>query len=144
VVAHSDLNCLSVLQYAIDVLKVRHVLVVGHLGCGGVRAALQGTRVGLIDSWLQHIRDVADKHRDSLDLLPDETARVNRLCELNAVEQAVNVCRTTVVRDAWSRGQKLSVHAWVYNLCDGLVLDLGFSVEKETDLQNSYLRTIRA
>ena len=128
VVTGSDLNCLSVLQYAVDVLKVKHVIVVGHYGCGGVRAALEDRRVGLVDNWLQHVRDVAFQHRNELAAVAAGDARVNRLCELNALEQALNVCETTVVRDAWDRGQALWVHAWVYGLSDGRVRDLDFCV----------------
>ena len=126
VVVHTDLNCLSVLQYAVDVLRVRHVIVCGHLGCGGVVAALEGTRHGLIDNWLRHVVDVGEKHADELERLrPDE--RVDRLCELNVVEQVSNVCQTTIVEDAWARGQQLTVHGLVYGLQDGLLRDLGVS-----------------
>ncbi|HKP76050.1 MAG TPA: carbonate dehydratase, partial [Longimicrobiaceae bacterium] len=110
VVVHTDLNCLSVLQFAVDVLKVRHVMVVGHYGCGGVAAALNNAKLGLIDNWLRHVQDVAARHRDALDALPEGEARVDRLCELNAIEQAVNLCQTTIVQDAWARGQALTVH----------------------------------
>ncbi len=127
VVAHSDLNCLSVLQFAVDVLRVRHVMVVGHYGCGGVRAALEDSAHGLIDNWLRHVQDVRLKHRDALDAVSEEE-RPNRLCELNVAEQVVNVARTTVIRDAWARGQDVSVHGWVYSLADGLVRDLGVTL----------------
>ena len=130
VVVHTDLNCLSVLQFAVDVLKVRHVMVVGHYGCGGVRAALENAQLGLIDNWLRHVQDVRATHREMLDALDDEAARADRLCELNVLEQAANVCDTTVVRDAWARGQPLAVHAWIYGLHDGLLRDLGFAVGK--------------
>jgi len=130
VVVHTDLNCLSVIQYAVDVLKVRHVMVVGHYGCGGVRAAYEGTQSGLIDNWLRHVQDVRATHRALLEALPDPVSRINRLCELNVLEQAANVCETTIVRDAWARGQPLAVHAWIYDLHDGLLRDLGFSVCK--------------
>jgi carbonic anhydrase len=130
VVVHTDLNCLSVIQYAVDVLKVRHVMVVGHYGCGGVRAAYEGTQSGLIDNWLRHVHDVRVVHRDLLDALPDAASRIDRLCELNVLEQAANVCETTIVRDAWGRGQPLAVHAWIYDLNDGLLRDLGFTVSK--------------
>ena len=128
VVVHTDLNCLSVIQYAVDVLKVKHVIVTGHYGCGGVRAALFGDRVGLADNWLHHVHDVRDKHLEKIMALklPDE--RLNRLCELNVIEQVANVCRTTIVRDAWERGQELSVHGWVYTLHDGLLHDLNLTV----------------
>jgi carbonic anhydrase len=127
VVVHTDLNCLSVLQFAVDVLKVRHVMVVGHYGCGGVRAAAEDARMGLIDNWLRHVQDVRDKHRAELDTIADETERLDRLCELNVTEQVRNVCETTVVRDAWLRGQPLTVHGWVYRLHNGLINDLGVS-----------------
>ena len=127
VVVHTDLNCLSVLQYAVDVLGVRHVIVCGHYGCGGVSAALAGTRHGLIDNWLRHVTDVADKHAAELDSLPADR-RLDRLCELNVAEQVSNVCQTTIVGDAWARGQRLTVHGFVYGLEDGLLRDLGVSV----------------
>jgi carbonic anhydrase len=128
VVAHTDLNCLSVLQYAVEVLGVRHVIVCGHYGCGGVQAALEGAKLGLIDNWLRHVQDVRAKHAGLVDGLAEPTARADRLCELNVLEQAVHVCRTTVVEDAWVvRGQALAVHAWIYRLDDGLLRDLGFS-----------------
>ena len=125
VVVHTDLNCLSVLQYAVDVLEVRHVIVCGHYGCSGVKAALDDTKLGLIDNWLRHVQDVANVQRAALDGL-DGVARVDRLCELNVIEQARHVCETTVVQDAWARGQVLSVHAWIYGLRDGQLSDLGF------------------
>ncbi len=128
VVAHSDLNCLSVLQYAVDVLQVRHVIVCGHYGCGGVRAVVQGDRVGLADNWLRHVQDVRDKHAAAVDAAGEIAARVNRLCELNVVEQVANVAQTTVVRDAWARGQSLKVHGWIYGIGDGLLNDLRVSV----------------
>ena len=124
VVVHTDLNCLSVLQYAVDVLRVKHVIVCGHYGCGGVAAALAGTRHGLIDNWLRHVTDVREKHAAELTALPQDR-RLDRLCELNVVEQVVNVSQTTVVRDAWARGQELTVHGWIYDLRDGLLRDLG-------------------
>ena len=127
-VVHTDLNCLSVLQYAIDVLHVAHVIVCGHYGCGGVRAALDGARLGLIDNWLRHVQDVHAKYQGEVDNAGDINERVNRLCELNVIEQAAHVCKTTVVQDAWERKQPLAVHAWIYGLEDGLLRDLGFSV----------------
>ena len=128
VVVHTDLNCLSVLQFAVDVLKVSHIMVVGHYGCGGVRAALEGAKLGLIDNWLRHVQDVHAAHQDLVDCIAEPNARVNRLCELNVLEQAMNVCETTVVQDAWARGQPLAVHAWIYGLEDGLLRDLSFAV----------------
>jgi carbonic anhydrase len=124
VVVHTDLNCLSVLQYAVDVLSVEHVIVCGHYGCGGIRAALSGASLGLIDNWLRHVQDIRDRHTAELDDAGDEPARVDRLCELNVVAQVRNVCQTTIVQDAWRRGQTLSVHGWVYSLQDGLLRDL--------------------
>ena len=126
VVVHTDLNSLSVLQYAVDVLAVAHVVVCGHYGCGGVRAALEDARHGLIDNWLRHVLDVEEKHADEIASLP-ESSRLDRLCELNVVEQVANVCQTTIVEDAWSRGQELTVHGLVYGLRDGLLRDLGVS-----------------
>lgn len=127
VVVHTDLNCLSVLQYAVDVIKVEDVIVCGHYGCGGIRAAWDAVPLGLIDNWLRHIQDVADRHRDVLAAEPVLERRVDRLCELNVLEQTANVCRTSIVRDAWARGQTLTVHAWIYSLQDGLLRDLEFS-----------------
>ena len=133
VVVHTDLNCLSVLQYAVDALKVRHIIVCGHYGCGGVRAALAGTKLGLIDNWLRHVQDVNQKRATELArLTPD--AREDRLCELNVLEQAINVCETTIVQDAWERGQALTVHAWVYGLDDGILRDLQFDVDSNREL----------
>src|SRR5881227_1207283 len=127
-VVHTDINCLSAIQFAVDVLKVRHIIVCGHYGCGGVRAALRDDRLGLVDNWLRHVQDVRWKHLAELDLLASEEERHRRLCELNVVEQVVNVSQTTVVRDAWTRGQALSVHGWIYDLHDGLLRDLDVSV----------------
>ena len=127
VVVHTDLNCLSVLQYAVDVLRIEHVIVCGHYGCGGVAAALEGSRHGLIDNWLRHVQDVAAKHGEELAGLPS-TRRLDRLCELNVVEQVENVAQTTIVEDAWARGQELTIHGLVYGLEDGLLRDLGVSV----------------
>ncbi len=126
-VVHTDLNCLSVLQYALDVLRVEHVIVCGHYGCGGIAAADRAAPLGLIDNWLRHIQDVAERRRALLAREPDPARRADRLCELNVLEQAHNVCRTTIAQDAWSRGQPLSVHAWIYRLTDGLVQDLDFT-----------------
>ena len=127
VVVHTDLNCLSVLQFALDVLAVQHVVVCGHYGCGGVKAALEGSRHGLVDNWLRHVMDVAEKHADELASLPEDR-RHDRLCELNAVEQVMNVCQTTIVEDVWARGQELTVHGLVYSLADGLLRDLDVSI----------------
>ena len=125
VVVHTDLNCLSVLQFAIDVLKVRHVIVCGHYGCGGVKAALEDAPLGLINNWLRHVQDVAHQHAPQLAAVDGE-ARVDRLCELNVLDQARHVCETTVVQDAWSRGQAIDVHAWIYGLHNGRLRDLQF------------------
>ena len=128
VVVHTDLNCLSVVQFAVDVLKVEHIMVVGHYGCGGVRAALFGDRLGLVDNWLHHIHDVRDKHADALHAIGLSNERANRLCELNVIEQVANVCQTTIVRDAWERRQELAVHGWIYGLNNGLLRDLQATV----------------
>ncbi|MBL8525507.1 MAG: carbonate dehydratase [Betaproteobacteria bacterium] len=128
VVVHTDLNCLSVIQFAVDVLKVDHIMVVGHYGCGGVRAALFGDRIGLADNWLHHVNDVRDKHAAALEAIGLSNARADRLCELNVIEQVANVCQTTIVRDAWDRGQDLAVHGWIYGLKDGLLRDLNVTV----------------
>jgi carbonic anhydrase len=141
VMVHTDLNCMSVIQFAVDVLRIEHILVVGHYGCGGVHAALTGTRVGLADNWIRHVGDVAQKHASMLATLAPEL-RDDRLCELNAIEQAENVCLTTVVRDAWARGQKLSVHGWVYSLLDGRVRELGMDVDSAEQLQPAYERAL--
>jgi carbonic anhydrase len=133
-VVHADLNCLSAVQFAVDVLRVEHVIVCGHYGCGGVLAALRDDRLGLIDNWLRHVQDVRRKHRLQLDALATEAQRHRRLCELNVIEQVANVCQTTVVRDAWGRGQALAVHGWIYALRDGLLRDLGVGVTAEAEL----------
>jgi len=143
VVVHTDLNCLSVIRFAVDVLKVKHIMVVGHYGCGGVRAALQRDRVGLVDLWLRHVQDVHVKHVSRVDLLPPEL-RHDRLCELNTIEQVANVCQTIVVQDAWKRGQRLTVHGWVYGLKDGLIRDLGINVSRREDLAPRYLAALEA
>ncbi len=137
IVVHTDFNCLSVLQYAVEVLKVKHIMVVGHYGCGGVRAALQPQNLGLIDNWLRNIRDIAVKHHEELQAL-DEAARMDRLCELNVIEQVLNVCHTTIVQNAWARGQPLAVHGWAYRLSDGRVNDLGVSFESLEQVREEY------
>ncbi|MCF3651029.1 carbonate dehydratase [Synoicihabitans lomoniglobus] len=138
VVAHSDLNCLSVIQFAVDVLKVRHIMVVGHYGCGGVRAAVRCDRVGLADNWLRHVQDVKDKHHTCMCSLPGEGERTDRLCELNVLEQVLNVCQTTVVRDAWSRDQPLTIHGWIYSLKDGLLRNLQVSASSPEAADSAY------
>jgi len=137
VVVHTDLNCLSVLQYAVDVLKVSHVIVTGHYGCGGVQAAMENRKLGLIDNWLRHIQDVYRHHQAAIDAL-DASKRAQRLCELNVIEQAKNVSETTIVQDAWARGQTLSVHAWIYGLKDGLLRDLTFTVTGPAEVESEY------
>ena len=134
VVVHTDLNCLSVIQFAVEVLKVRHILVVGHYGCGGVHAALHQARLGLVDNWIRHVGDVAVKHADILAAQTDDTLRHDRLCELNVLEQVSHVCQSTIVRDAWSRGQQLTVHGWVYGIQDGKLQELGMTVSGAADL----------
>jgi carbonic anhydrase len=138
VVVHTDLNCLAVIQYAVDVLRVEHIIVCGHYGCGGVEAAWKGTPLGLIDNWLRHVQDIAERHR--LDLATDmpEVRRVERLCELNVLEQVTHVCRTTIVQDAWRRDQTLTVHGWIYRLEDGLIRDLGLTVNEQSTLDGRY------
>lgn len=142
VVTHTDLNCLSVIQFAVDVLKVKHIIVVGHYGCSGVGAALRGDRIGLADNWLRHVQDVRQKHETRLLALNDAVARGDRLCELNVVEQAANVCQTTMVQDAWERGQDLTVHGWVYGLRDGLVRDLEFSATSADEASERYVAAL--
>ncbi|HEX8144538.1 MAG TPA: carbonate dehydratase [Pyrinomonadaceae bacterium] len=134
VVTHTDFNCLSVMQYAVDVLKVKHIIVCGHYGCGGVQAAMENRRMGLIDNWLRHVQDVVLKHKALLARLEDEQQRRDRLCELNVVEQVLNVGQTTIVQSAWERGQELAVHGWIYGLHDGLVRDLGICPSSREEL----------
>ena len=134
VVVHGDLNCLSVIQYAVDVLRVRHIIVCGHYGCGGVLSALRDDKLGLVDNWLRHVQDVRWKHQEQLDELRTETEQHDRLCELNVIEQVVNVAQTTVVRDAWTRDQAVAVHGWVYGLRDGLLRDLGMVITSAEEL----------
>jgi len=138
VVVHTDLNCLSTLQFAIDVLKVKHVIVCGHYGCGGVRVALRGERLGLVDNWLRHVQDVRQKHEARLNAISDEEQQWDRLCELNVIEQVVNVCQTTVVQDSWERGQELTVHGWIYKVQDGLLRDLNICVSQPEELAAAY------
>ncbi len=142
VVSHTDLNCLSAVQFAVDVLKVEHIIVVGHYGCGGIQAVLDDQRLGLVDNWLRHVGDVAQKHSRLLADIEDMQARNERLCELNAIEQVVNLCQTTILRDAWERGQKLSVHAWCYSLSNGHVNDLGMHVDAREQLWPVYQRAL--
>lgn len=137
VVVHTDLNCLSVIQYAVEVLKVKHIIVCGHYGCGGVKAALDNSVNGLIDNWLRHIKDVYRYHRDQVDRCADSKQRVNRLCELNVVEQVANVAHTPIVQRAWRNGQQLSVHGWVYGIEDGILKDMSVTVDKLSDTSHS-------
>ncbi len=142
VVVHSDLNCLSVLQYAIDVLAVEHVIVCGHYGCGGVRAAYLKSSLGLIDNWLRHVEDIRERHQDRLVVLDSDDVRIDRLCELNVVEQVRHVCQTTIVRDAWLRRQRLTVHGWIYDVHDGLLRDLGCTAASPEELAAAYERAL--
>ena len=137
-VVHTDLNCLSVMQFAVDLLKVRHIIVCGHYGCSGVGAALRRERLGLSDNWLRHLQDVHQKHAASLARVPSETAAANRLCELNVIEQVANVCQTTIARDAWERGQELVVHGWIYGLQDGRLRDLNATVSNPEEALATY------
>ena len=144
VVVHSDLNSLSVLQFAVDVLRVKHIIVCGHYGCSCVNTALERRRVGLADNWLRHVQDVHNKHANYLHGDMSQRERTDRLCELNVIEQVINVCQTTIVQDAWDRGQPVTVHSWVYSLEDGLVRDLGLAVSHQeslaTQLEASFAR----
>jgi carbonic anhydrase len=142
VVAHGDLNALSVMQFAVDALHVQHVMVVGHIGCSGVRAALLDQRIGLVDNWLRHVTDVRNQHRPFLDSLADDERRMQALCELNVLEQAYNVCQTTVLQDAWARGQTVVVHGWVYGLHNGLLEDLQMTVTQAGDVEPAYQRAL--
>jgi carbonic anhydrase len=137
VVVHTDFNCLSVMQYAVDVLKVEHIIVCGHHGCGGVKAALENPQLGLIDNWLRHVQDVMHEHEELLSQV-DEEKRFDRLCELNVIHQVLNVGRTTIVQGAWQRGQELVVHGWIYGLEDGLLRDLGVTIDNAEGLAAAY------
>ena len=142
-VVHTDLNCLSVIQFAVDVLKVEHVLVVGHYGCSGVRAALNGAKIGLSDNWLRHVQDVREKHEAIIDSIQSEDLKSERLCELNVIEQVVNVNQTTIIRDARERGQVVTVHGWVYSLKDGLIRDMNMTATNAEELSIGYRKAIR-
>ena len=144
VVVHTDLNCLSVIQFAVDILRVRDIIVCGHYGCGGVLAALRRQTVGLADNWLRHVEDVREKHAETLASLRDEESRHRRLCELNVLEQVVNVCQTTIVRDAWARKQELTVHGWIYGVEDGRMRDLGISIASEGQIQPTFRGALEA
>ena len=138
VVVHTDLNALSVIHYAVAILRVKHILVVGHYGCGGVKAALNDNRTGLTDNWLRHVQDVRDRHDTRLAQIDDADERLNRMCELNAIHQVVNVCQTSILREAWQRGQDVTVHAWCYSLNDGLIRDLGVSANSREEAMELY------
>lgn len=142
VVVHSDLNCLSVMEFAIDSLQVKHVIVVGHYGCSGVNAAMNNIRVGIADNWLRHVQDVRNQHRDFLNQLSPEPVRLDAMCELNVLEQALNVCQTTVVQDAWAKGQQVQVHGWVYGLNSGLIKDLNMTVNCPDDVPDAYAKAL--
>jgi carbonic anhydrase len=144
VVVHTDLNCLSVMQFAVDVLKVKHIIVCGHYGCSGVRAALRCDRVGLADNWLRHIQDVTEKHAGCVQGITGEAARANTLCELNVIEQVSNVCQTTILRDAWDRGQAITVHSWIYGIKDGILRNLGMSVSEPRQFESQYRAALAA
>lgn len=142
VVVHTDLNCLSVIQFAVDVLKVKHIIVCGHYGCGGVKAAANKQQLGLIDNWLRHVQDVQNKHQRWVGKITSEQDRLASVCELNVIEQVVNVCQTTVVQDAWKRGQSLGVHGWIYDIGDGLLNNLSMSVDDPEKLLPVYRKAI--
>ena len=144
VVVHTDLNCLSVIQFAVEILKVRHIIVCGHYRCSGVEATLRGDRLGLSDNWLRHVQDVREKHEERLNCEEDFARRSARLCELNVIEQVVNVCQTTMVRDAWERGQALTVHGWVYGIHDGLLNDLHTTIGRSDELSACYEQALQA
>ncbi|HET9789005.1 MAG TPA: carbonate dehydratase, partial [Pyrinomonadaceae bacterium] len=143
-VVHTDFNCLSVLQYAVDVLKVRHIIVCGHDGCGGVQAAMENLTLGLIDNWLRHVQDVMQRYEALLSAIKDREHRLNRLCELNVIEQVINVGQTTIVQNAWSRGQELAVHGWIYGVGDGLLRDLDICITNQNELLTAYDNSVRA
>ncbi len=134
-VIHTDMNCLSVLQFAVEILQVKHIIVCGHYGCGGVKAALEDKRHGLIDNWLRHIQDVANLYEDVLSEIDDADEKLNKLCDLNVIEQVLNVGETTIVQDAWKRGQELRVHGWIYDLSDGIITDLGIHLENSSEVK---------
>jgi carbonic anhydrase len=142
VVVHTDMNALSVIQFAIDQLKVKHIIVVGHYGCAGVRAAVENVRVGLADNWIRHVKDVNELHGSYLGRVLNMSERVDRLCELNVIEQVINVCRTSSVEDAWSRGQPLTIHGWVYGVHDGIARDMGISIANAAELADRYKTVI--
>ncbi len=140
-VNHSDMNCLAVMQFAIDVLKVRHIIVCGHYGCGGVKAAFDDARYGLVDNWLRSVQDTMHKYQNEIDKLPDYDSQLDKLCEINVIEQIVSVGETTIVQDAWERGQFLAVHGWIYTIADGIYREMGISVQDLAELDTLRIRT---
>ena len=138
VVVHTDLNCLSVIQFAVEILNVKHIIVCGHYDCGGIKAALENKPHGLIDNWLRHIKDIHRIHKDMLDTVEDEQKKIDMLCELNVIEQVANVCHTTILQHAWKAGKKLTVHGWIYGIKDGIIKDLGISVSNSDDIPSIY------
>lgn len=144
IVVHTDLNCLSVMQYAVDVLKVKHIIVCGHYGCGGVQAALRHTKLGLIDNWLRHVQDVMKRYEGLLASIDSESQQLDKLCELNVIEQVVNVCQTTIVQNTWERGQELAVHGWIYGLDDGLLRDLNINIDTQEEFLAIYQHALFA
>lgn len=141
-VIHTDMNCLSVIQFAVDVLKVKHIIVCGHYGCGGVKAALEDTRLGLIDNWLRHIQDLYYKYFDEINALPEADKQLDKLCEINVIEQVVSVGETTIVQDAWLRGQDLTVHGWIYHITDGIYQDIGVTLDSLKNLEKLRVGTL--
>jgi carbonic anhydrase len=138
IVVHTDFNCLSCIQYAVEMLNVKHIIICGHYGCGGIKAAMQNNQLGLIDNWLRHIKDIYLKYQPALDAIVEESKRTDRLCELNVIEQVSNVCHTTIVQSAWNRGQSLTVHGWIYDLHDGLLRDLNVCITKPEEIPLLY------
>lgn len=144
VVVHSDLNCLSVVQFAVEILEVKHIIVCGHYNCGGITAVMNHRELGLIDNWLSHLHDIRYQHLDRLEAIVDPQSRCDRLCELNVITQVANVCRTTIVRDAWQRGQDLAVHGWIYDLSDGRLCDMKMCVTSTEEMETAYLAAIES
>lgn len=144
VVVHTDVNCLSVMQFAVDVLKVDHVIICGHYGCGGIQAAMENLQLGLIDNWLRHVQDVMHNHAALLANINNDELRLNRVCELNVIEQVLNASRTTIVQNAWARGQELAVHGWIYGIDDGLLRDLDIRISNQVELMEAYEQAVRA
>lgn len=143
VVVHTDLNCLSVMQFAVEVLKVKHIIVCGHYGCGGIKAAIDNQRLGLTDNWIQHIKDVRGKYHEIISSIKNDKTKQDRLCELNVIEQVINVCNTTIVQDAWDRQQQLSIHGWIYAINDGVLRDLDICIDNANEIKTTYSRAIK-